>query len=120
MLIAVGVVWLLANVRAVSTAQLSTLMRPWPILLVGVGADLLIGHRSLYLGALVGFGHRRYHCGVDAAGAFIGLGRGYYREESDVFRTWETPGYESATHKIAISVENVSSGSVIVKQGGSW
>jgi hypothetical protein len=53
-LIAVGVVWLLANVDVITTAQLSTLMRLWPILLVGVGVDLLIGHRSLYLGALVG------------------------------------------------------------------
>ena len=53
-LIAIGVVWLLADVHAISTAQLSTLMRLWPILLVGVGVDLLIGHRSLYLGALVG------------------------------------------------------------------
>jgi hypothetical protein len=53
-IIAVGVVWLLANFDVVSIEQLSTLVRLWPILLVGVGVDLLVGHRSLHLGALVG------------------------------------------------------------------
>jgi hypothetical protein len=53
-LIAVGVVWLLFSAEVLSQANARMLTLLWPILLVGLGADLLLGRRSLGLGALVG------------------------------------------------------------------
>jgi len=53
-LIAVGAVWLLFNLDVIEPDQLAALTYVWPILLVGIGVDLLIGRRSLVVGALVG------------------------------------------------------------------
>lgn len=53
-LIAVGAVWLLFNFDVIEPNQLAALTFVWPILLVGVGVDLLIGRRSPAVGALVG------------------------------------------------------------------
>lgn len=53
-LIAVGAVWLLFNLDVIEPNQLAALTYVWPILLVGIGVDLLIGRRSLAVGALIG------------------------------------------------------------------
>jgi hypothetical protein len=53
-LIGVGAVWLLFNLDVIKPNQLAMFTYVWPILLVGIGVDLLVGRRSLAVGALVG------------------------------------------------------------------
>jgi hypothetical protein len=53
-LIAVGAIWLLNNLGWLPTPSLWLLPRLWPLLLIAVGLDLLVGRRWPALGALVG------------------------------------------------------------------
>jgi hypothetical protein len=53
-LITAGVVWLLFSLDVLTDDNARVLSLLWPILLVGVGVDLLLGRRSLAIGALVG------------------------------------------------------------------
>ena len=53
-LVALGVLLLLYNFDVVSRQNLAMLGLLWPILLVGIGVDLLVGRRSWGLGGLVG------------------------------------------------------------------
>lgn len=53
-IVAVGVVLLLYNLEVISRESLAMLGLLWPILLVGIGVDLLVGRRSWALGGLVG------------------------------------------------------------------
>jgi hypothetical protein len=54
--IGVGTIWLLVNLNLIPAANLITLWRLWPLLLVGIGLDLLFGRRHAILGALIGLG----------------------------------------------------------------
>jgi hypothetical protein len=53
-LIAAGVIWLLHSTDVLSDANVRMLALLWPILLVGLGLDLLLGRRSPAVGAVVG------------------------------------------------------------------
>ncbi len=53
-LIGAGVIWLLFSADVLTGANARMLALLWPILLVGIGVDLLAGRRSLALSALVG------------------------------------------------------------------
>jgi hypothetical protein len=53
-LIAAGVLWLLFNSDVLSSANARMLALLWPILVVGLGVDLLVGRRSMIVGGLVG------------------------------------------------------------------
>ncbi|NLT35099.1 MAG: hypothetical protein GXX83_04305 [Gaiellales bacterium] len=53
-LIGVGVVWLLANLGVISGLSVAALLRFWPLVLVFIGLDLLIGHRALWVGGVLG------------------------------------------------------------------
>ena len=55
-LIGVGLVWLLANLQLLSEANLWMLLRLWPLALIAIGLDLLVGRRWPVLGALIGLG----------------------------------------------------------------
>ena len=56
-LIGVGLIWFLGNlgIYSLSLANLAVLLRLWPILLIVVGVDILLGRRYPALGALLGF-----------------------------------------------------------------
>jgi hypothetical protein len=54
-LIGIGVVWLLGNLGLVSRENIVVLFRLWPLLLIVIGLDLLVGRRSPWIGALIGF-----------------------------------------------------------------
>lgn len=55
-LIATGVIWLLYNAGILNPENLVVLFRLWPLLLIAVGLDLLIGRRSQVVGTLIGVG----------------------------------------------------------------
>jgi hypothetical protein len=99
-LITVGVVWLLANVHAISNAQTSTLMKLWPILLVGVGVDLLIGHRSLYLGALVGV----VTVGITVVLMLLGPSLGWAEDTTVKSQTFTAPVGQAATAHVRLDL----------------
>jgi hypothetical protein len=52
-LIGVGVIWLLGNLGAIAAFDLPVLVRLWPVILVFIGIDILMGRRSLVV--VVGF-----------------------------------------------------------------
>lgn len=53
-LVAIGVVLLLYNLEVISGESLAMLALLWPILIIGIGVDLLLGRRSWALGGLIG------------------------------------------------------------------
>jgi hypothetical protein len=53
LLIVIGVVWLLAQANIITGANLSVLFRMWPILLIGIGLELLFGRQSRALSTLI-------------------------------------------------------------------
>jgi hypothetical protein len=53
-LIGVGLIWLLGNLGAIAAFDLPVLLRLWPVLLVFIGIDILIGRRSPLVGAVLG------------------------------------------------------------------
>lgn len=55
-LIGVGVIWLLAEINIISGANLAVLFRFWPLILIAIGLELLVGRRSPALSTLVGLG----------------------------------------------------------------
>lgn len=55
-LIGVGVIWLLSNLHIIEAVTIESLLRLWPILLIVIGLDMLIGRRSSWLGGLIGLG----------------------------------------------------------------
>lgn len=52
-LIGVGLIWLLSNLGLIGAVNLRLLLRLWPLILIVLGFDLLIGRRSTLLSALV-------------------------------------------------------------------
>ena len=55
-LIAVGVVWLLLQANLISGANLAVLFRLWPVILIAIGLELLIGRKSRALSLIIGGG----------------------------------------------------------------
>jgi hypothetical protein len=53
-LIGVGLIWLLGNLGAIAAFDLPVLVRLWPVLLVFIGIDILMGRRSPVVGAVLG------------------------------------------------------------------
>jgi hypothetical protein len=55
-LIGVGVIMLMANLDLIPMPSLRLLVRLWPLALVVLGLDILVGRRSPIIGALIGLG----------------------------------------------------------------
>ena len=55
-LIGVGLVWFLANINVIPNFNPLALLNLWPLLLIALGLDLLIGRRSAVIGLLIGLG----------------------------------------------------------------
>ncbi len=53
-LIGVGLVWFLANLNVIPNFNPLALLNLWPLLLIALGLDLLIGRRSPLMGLLIG------------------------------------------------------------------
>jgi hypothetical protein len=53
-LIGAGVLWLLSNFDVITGANLNVLWNLWPLILIVIGLDLLVGRRSPFLSSLIG------------------------------------------------------------------
>jgi len=56
LLIGVGLIWLLGNMNLLPDPSLSLLIRLWPLALVVIGLDILIGRRSPLIGTILAVG----------------------------------------------------------------
>lgn len=54
MLVGAGAIWLLYTLGAFSASNLAVMGLVWPVFVIGIGVDLLLGHRSILAGAIVG------------------------------------------------------------------
>lgn len=72
-LIGVGALWLLGNLGLIGAAHLSVLAKLWPIALIAVGLDVLVGRRSTLLGGLIGLATVGLVVALVIAGPRLGL-----------------------------------------------
>lgn len=72
-LIGVGIFWLLGNLGALPEHSLWTLFRLWPIALIFIGLDIMIGRRSPMIGGLIGLGTLALVLALVFAGPSLGL-----------------------------------------------
>ncbi len=56
LLIGIGIVWLLANMGIIESFSMAFLIRLWPVALIAIGLDIMVGRRFPFLGALIGLG----------------------------------------------------------------
>ena len=56
LLIGVGVIWLLGSLNLIPVPNLRLLLRLWPLALVVIGLDILIGRRSPVISSIIGIG----------------------------------------------------------------
>jgi hypothetical protein len=121
-LIGAGIVWLLNNMGVISGAQVSVIGRIWPLFLIAIGLDILIGRQSLALSAIIAVGTVVLIVALMLAGPSLGLdtdffafnihlGGGEQIDESGVMtRHVDTPaeGIETASVRLHVPVEAVS------------
>ncbi len=72
-LIGAGVTWLLINAGVLSGQNLAVLFRLWPLILIVVGVDLLVGRRSPLVGAIIGLSTVVLLVGLMLVGPSVGL-----------------------------------------------
>ena len=72
-LIGVGVFWLLGNLGILPEHSLWTLFRLWPLALIVIGLDIMIGRRSPDIGGLIGLGALALVLVLVFAGPSLGL-----------------------------------------------
>lgn len=72
-LIALGVIWLLFQANVISGANLAVLFRLWPLLLIALGLELLIGRNSRSISLLIGGGTVALLLALMIVGPAIGL-----------------------------------------------
>jgi hypothetical protein len=53
-LIGVGLIWLLVNLRIIPAFDLGLIFKLWPILLIVLGLDLIVGRKFPWVGSLIG------------------------------------------------------------------
>lgn len=56
MLISVGLIWLLTNIGVLSALNIQALFRLWPLILIVIGLDLLVGRGNPRLKTIIGVG----------------------------------------------------------------
>lgn len=103
-LIAVGVVWLLANVDVISQDNLAMLALLWPILLVGIGVDLLVGRRSPAAGAVVGV----VTVGLIIVFMLLGPTFGWTGDTELKTETFSTPAGEATSARVTLDLSRYS------------
>ncbi len=99
-LIGAGAVWLLYSVGLIDSSNLAVLGLVWPILLIGIGADLLVGRRSLGLGAVVGI----ITVAAIVVLMLIGPAAGWVGDESMTTETFSTPVGAATSAKVDLGL----------------
>lgn len=104
-LIGAGIVWLLFNLDVLNADHARVLSLLWPILIVGIGVDLLLGRRSLALGALVGV----VTVGLIIILMLVGPEAGWVKSEELTTRSVTTPVGQAAGARVEIDTGPYSS-----------
>lgn len=105
LLILVGVIWLLSQTGIISRENISVLFRVWPLLLIGIGLELLVGRQSRALSPLIILGTIAILFVLMVVGPSIGLAA-----QSDVTEAqYSEPldGVESAEITVGVGVGNL-------------
>ncbi len=97
-LIGAGVIWLLLSTDVLTNANARMLALLWPILLVGLGFDLLLGRRSMALGALVGV----VTMGLIVVLMLVGASHGWMGSTKLVTETRNVPLGQATSARISI------------------
>jgi hypothetical protein len=103
-LVGVGAVWLLSNFDIITADHLSMLAVLWPILLVGIGVDLLIGRRSPAIGGLVGV----VTVGLIIIFMLLGPGLGWAGDTDLKTQTFSTPVGQATSATVALDLSSYS------------
>lgn len=72
-LIGIGTIWLLTQANVLTSAHLSVLFRLWPVILIAVGVQLLVGRSSRTMSMLLGLGAVLALIALMLVGPSIGL-----------------------------------------------
>ncbi len=106
LLIAAGAVWLLAQAKLISSANLIVLLRLWPVILIALGLELLIGRRSQALSLLIGVGTVILLLGLMLLGPALGLATN--SEAKSLQYSEPLEGADSAQLDLNLSVGSVT------------
>ena len=96
-LVTIGVLLLLYNLDVISRANLAMLGLLWPILIVGIGVDLLVGRRSWGLGGLVGV----VTVGLIVVLMFVGPSAGWIGDTNLKTETVSTPVGQATSARVS-------------------
>lgn len=96
-LVAIGVLLLLYNLDVISRENLAMLGLLWPILIVGIGVDLLVGRRSWGLGGLIGL----VTVALIVALMFVGPSAGWIGDTNLKTETVGTPVGEATSARVS-------------------
>ena len=108
-LIGVGCIWLLANLGIISGEQLSVLGRIWPLFLIIVGIELLVGSKSRHLGTVIGLAS----VGLVILLLLLGPSLGLSGNWNFNIGFWETVGDEAIqTEQFSEAIDDATSASV--------
>ncbi|MDQ3855857.1 MAG: DUF5668 domain-containing protein [Chloroflexota bacterium] len=103
LLIGIGVIWLLASLNILSTDNLNVLFRLWPLALIVIGLDILIGRRSAALGATIAAAAVVLALALVVAGPSLGL----------------APKNEVVTENRQEPIGNATSGRIVLDLGAA-
>lgn len=96
-LVAIGVVLLLHNLEVISGENLAMLALLWPILIIGIGVDLLLGRRSWALGGLIGV----ITVGLIVVFMLVGPGLGWAGDTDLKTQSFTTPVSQATSAHVA-------------------
>lgn len=73
LLIGIGLVWLTANLGIISAASISALFRLWPLILIAIGVDMLVGQKRPQLRPVLGLAMLALFILIAVFGPALGL-----------------------------------------------
>jgi hypothetical protein len=92
--------WLLYSLEVISASNLEVLALVWPVFVIGIGVDLLVGHRSPAAGAIVG----AVTVGIVIVLMLIGPGMGWVGNADLKTETFSTPVGEATQAQVQIDL----------------
>ncbi len=108
-LIGVGALWLLGNVGLITNENLSVLWRLWPLLLIVVGLDVLVGRGSPAVGGAIGL----LAVGLVVVLVLVGPAMGLATQNEQIFGTrFVAPSAEIQADNLAVPLEGTTSAQV--------
>lgn len=109
----VGTIWLLGNLGYIQAFNPYALLSLWPLLLIGLGLDLLIGRRSVWIGALLGLA-------ILAVAGFLLFTRDDLRPQVELLSAhFSEPVGQASTAEITLKLGNGQNTLFALEDGGN-